>query len=214
MLTAFLDLVLPARCGGCAAPGASWCRACARELSDHPVAVAPRVDPGTPVWSLGPYTGPRRRAVIVAKERARRDLAEPLGLAWAVAIARLRRWSELPEGPLIVTPAPTRTRAARARGGDPVTRAARAAATHDRRLHVHPILSVAAGVRDSVGLSAADRQRNLAGRVGVRADGLPRTIPVLVVDDVLTTGTTARESVRALRRAGFAPLGVLVIAHA
>ena len=65
-----------------------------------------------------------------------------------------------------------------------------------------------------MGLSAAARQRNLAGRVRVRADGLPRTIPVLVVDDVLTTGTTARESVRALRRAGFDPLGVLVTAHA
>lgn len=214
VLTALLDLVLPARCGGCADPGANWCRACARELGDHPGTVTPRVEPGVPVWSLGPYSGPRRRAVIVAKERARRDLAEPLGLAWAVAITRLRRWGELPDGPLIVAPAPTRARAARARGGDPVARAARAAAAHDRHLHVHPILGVAAGVRDSVGLTAADRQRNLAGRVTVSADGLPRTIPVLVVDDVLTTGTTARESVRALRRAGLYPVGVLVIAHA
>lgn len=214
MLTALLDLVLPSVCGGCATAGTGWCRSCAHELADDPGRVSPRVDPGVPVWSLGPYSGPRRRAVIVAKERGRRDLGTPLGLAWAVAISRLRRWGELPTGPLIVVPAPTRARAARARGGDPVTRAARAAAAHDRRLHVHPILCTAAGVRDSVGLTAADRQRNLAGRISVRSDGLPRTVPVLVVDDVLTTGATAHESVGALRRAGFHPVGVLVIAHA
>ncbi|MEU5842822.1 phosphoribosyltransferase family protein [Rhodococcus sp. NPDC047139] len=214
MLSALLDLVLPSTCGGCAAPGSSWCRVCRRELTDHPAVVVPRVDPGVRVWSLGTYSGPRRRAVIVAKERGRRDLAEPLGLAWAVAISRLRRWGDLPDGPLIVAPAPTRTRAARARGGDPVTRAACAAAAHDRSLHVHPILNVAAGVRDSVGLTAAARQRNLTGRISVRAEGLPRSVPVLVVDDVLTTGTTVRESVRALRHAGFEPLGALVIAHA
>jgi len=152
--------------------------------------------------------------VIVAKERGRRDLAEPLGLAWAVAVSRLRRWGDLPDGPLIVAPAPTRARAARARGGDPIARAARAAAIHDRSLYVHPILSAASGVRDSVGLTAADRQRNLAGRIAVRAAGLPRTVPVLVVDDVITTGTTLRESAGALRRAGFHPCGALVIAHA
>ncbi|KLL97241.1 hypothetical protein NJ76_12535 [Rhodococcus sp. IITR03] len=68
-------------------------------------------------------------------------------------------------------------------------------------------------MREFVGLSAADRQRNLAGRVGC-APTVCRARSVLVVDDVLTTGTTARESVQALRRAGFDPLGVLVIAHA
>lgn len=179
-----------------------------------PVEVRPRVHPGVPVWSLGPYSGVRRKAVIAAKERGRRDLAVPLGLAWSVAVTRLRRWGELPSGPLLAVPAPSRLRAARARGGDPVERAVRAAATHDRRLFVHPILVTAPGVRDSVGLTAASRQRNIAGRIRLRGPELPRTLPVLLVDDVVTTGATVAESVRVLRRAGFRTAAVLVTAHA
>ncbi|MGW0017753.1 ComF family protein [Rhodococcus sp. NPDC003382] len=215
MLQALLDLVLPVECGGCGRPGVRWCRHCARDLADAPATVRPRVDPGVPVWALGSYRGVHRRAVIAAKEQGRRDLAEPLGVALGTAIVRLRRWGELPAGPLGVVPAPTRARAARARGGDPVTRAVRAAAAHDRALRVMPILETARGVRDSVGLSAAQRHRNLAGRVRLRrGSGVPRGFPVLVVDDVTTTGTTAAESVRVLTAAGFCPLGVLVIAAA
>ncbi|MEE2032853.1 ComF family protein [Rhodococcus chondri] len=214
MLSALLDLVLPVVCGGCAMPGVAWCRSCAGELNDAPAPARPRVDPGVPVWTLGPYRGARRNAVVAAKERGRRDLAEPLGLALAVAVARLRRWGECPAGPLIVVPAPTRARAARARGGDPVTRMACAAARHDRSLHVHPVLVTARGVRDSVGLSAAERRRNLAGRIVVRPCPVPRALPVLLVDDILTTGATAAESVRVLRSAGFATFGTVAIAHA
>lgn len=71
------------------------------------------------------------------------------------------------------------------------------------------VLTVDGGVRDSVGLSAAQRAENLAGRIGVRAPA-PRG-PVVLVDDVLTTGTTAAESVAALRRAGVGVDAVVVI---
>lgn len=214
MLSALLDLVLPAICGGCGAPGRPWCRDCARELDDPPAPVRTRVDPGVPVWALGAYDGARRRAVVAAKERGRRDLAVPLGLATAAAVARLRRWGELPAGPMLVVPAPTRARAARARGGDPVTRMATAAAARDRSLHVHPVLVSGRGVRDSVGLTAAQRRRNLAGRIHARPGRVPRTLPVLVVDDIVTTGATAAESVAVLGRAGFRTSGILVIARA
>ncbi|MEE2057539.1 ComF family protein [Rhodococcus artemisiae] len=214
MLSALLDLVLPVRCGGCDAPGTPWCRECARVLNDPPAQVHVRVDPGVPVWALGAYSGVRRNAVVAAKERGRRDLAAPLGLAAAVAVARLRRWGELPAGPLIVVPAPTRARAARARGGDPVTRMARCAASHDPTLHVHPMLVTGATVRDSVGLSASQRQDNLAGRISIRADSVPRSLPLLVIDDIVTTGATTREAVRVLRKGGFRTSGILVIARA
>ncbi|MBM7460120.1 ComF family protein [Rhodococcus coprophilus] len=214
MLSSLLDLVLPLACGGCGAPATAWCRACARALNDPPATVRLRGDPGVPVWSLGTYAGPRRRAVIAAKERGRRDLAVPLGLAWAVAVSRLRRWGELAPGPTTVVPAPTRPRVARSRGGDPVTRAAHVGAGHDPSLAVHRLLVHTRGVRDSVGLSAAERHRNLAGRIRVREAGVPRTRQVLLVDDIVTTGATAAESIRVLRAAGFDPVGVLVLAHA
>ena len=54
----------------------------------------------------------------------------------------------------------------------------------------------------------------LAGRVRLRRAGPPAGADVLLVDDIVTTGATATESVRVLRAAGHRPCGVLVIAAA
>jgi predicted amidophosphoribosyltransferase len=73
-------------------------------------------------------------------------------------------------------------------------------------------LRMRALTKDSVGLSAGARQRNVAGRVRLR-----RSVgegEVVVVDDIVTTGATATESVRVLQTAGARVVAVLVIAHA
>ena len=198
---ALLDLMLPLECGGCAAISTRWCQSCAEQLSDL-VRVTPRLDLGVPCWALGSYAGARRRAVIAAKERGRRDLARPLGGALAVALHRLREEGELdpPElAPLVLVPAPTRARAARVRGGDPVTAMARVAAVSIRGARLAPVLTLRGGVRDSVGLSALDRADNLRGRVRCRGTIRgPADTNVVLVDDVLTSGATAAESVRTL----------------
>ena len=53
--------------------------------------------------------------------------------------------------------------------------------------------------RGLAGLSAPERARNLSGRVRLRRDAHlhPRAVTVLI-DDVITTGTTAAESARVL----------------
>lgn len=219
-MRALIDLILPRECGGCGVVGTDWCDRCRLELSGDPVRLAPRIEPGVPAWALGRYSGPRRSAVIAAKERGRRDLARPLGQALACALLRLRELGEIDPAELAaltLVPAPTRARAARMRGGDPVTRAALAAASalSPEQAVVVPMLKFARGVQDSVGLSARGRAANLSGRIVVAAGArTDRSACVVLVDDVLTTGATVSESVRALAGRGVAVDAVLVITAA
>jgi predicted amidophosphoribosyltransferase len=208
-----LDLVLPLECGGCGAPSTRWCPSCARQLAvkaDEPHLITPRVDPGVPVLSLGRYAGARREAIVAVKEHGRADLIAPLAVAMRAGLERMLVWGVVGT-PLTVVPAPTRRSAARRRGGDPVTRMARTATAGLPGVGVTQALRMRAMVRDSVGLSGADRQRNIAGRVKLTK---PVSGDVVVVDDIVTTGATACESVRLLTIAGAQVVGVLAIANA
>ncbi|HTX95763.1 MAG TPA: ComF family protein [Mycobacterium sp.] len=212
-----LDLILPLECGGCGAPSTRWCAACGRELAvvaDQPHVANPRIDPQVPVFALGRYAGARRRAILALKEHGRGDLVGPLARVLAVGVHRLLSWGII-ETPLTIVPAPTRRSAARRRGGDPVTRLARAAVAG------HPDITVAAALRmkplarDSVGLGVGARERNIAGRVVLCGRRVTQSAPeALLVDDIVTTGATARESVRILHATGIRVAAVLTIAVA
>lgn len=208
-----LDLVLPLQCGGCGAPSSRWCEACASALQvrlDQPHLITARLDPGVPVFSLGRYAGARREAIVAVKERGRADLIPPLAAALRTGLVHLLTWGVV-DTPLTVVPAPTRRWAARRRGGDPVTRMARTASAGLPGVTVTQALRTRALVVDSVGLSTADRERNIAGRVKpVRAVAGE----VLLVDDIVTTGATACESVRVLHAGGVRVAAVLAVANA
>lgn len=209
-----LDLVLPLECGGCGAPATRWCHTCAATLTvgtEEPHVFTPRLDPEVPVFVLGRHAGTRRQAIVAVKEHGRADLIPPLAHALAAGVHRLLTWGVL-ELPLTVVPAPTRRLAARRRGGDPVTRVATAAVAAHPAITVLSALRLKGSAKDSVGLGSAARERNLAGRITI-IGALPRT-EVLLVDDIVTTGATARESVRTLRAAGANVAAVLAIAHA
>jgi predicted amidophosphoribosyltransferase len=170
--------------------------------------ITPRLDPGVPVFSLGRYGGARRAAIVAMKDHGRTDLIPPLAVAVNTGLLRLLAWGVV-AAPLIVVPAPTRTTAARRRGGDPVSKLATTAAVPEVR--VVSALGMRAFTRDSVGLSPGQRQRNIAGRVKLRN---PVRGEVLLIDDVVTTGATACESVRVLQTAGARVTAVLALAHA
>jgi predicted amidophosphoribosyltransferase len=209
-----LDLILPLECGGCGTPSTRWCNACAMELvvkPDEPHLISPRIDPQAPVFALGRYAGARRQAILAMKEHGRGDLVTPLAHALAVGVHRLLAWG-IVETPLTIVPAPTRRSVARRRGGDPVTRLATVAVARHPGVTVVAALRMKALTRDSVGLGTAERERNVAGRVLLRG---PRpSTEVLLVDDIVTTGATARESVRALSAAGVRVSAVVAIAGA
>lgn len=169
------------------------------------------------MFALGRYVGARRQAILAMKEHGRADLVAPLARALAVGVHRLLAWGMV-ETPLTIVPAPTRRSAARRRGGDPVTRVARSALASLAAAGGYPDISVVQALRmralarDSVGLGTSARERNIAGRVLLR--GRPPRTEVMFVDDIVTTGATARESVRILQAAGMRVAAVLAIAFA
>ena len=82
-----------------------------------------------------------------------------------------RHWTSSPRRPrdTWLVPAPSRPSAARARGGDHVLRLCRVLAAGRPDIRVAAPLRLARHARDSVGLDAAQRAANLAGRLRVRA---------------------------------------------
>ena len=59
---------------------------------------------------------------------------------------------------------------------------------------------------DQSGLSETQRYENLAGAFEV-SPGFNSQIPIVVIDDVITTGNTLREAVRALKERNLTVLG-------
>jgi predicted amidophosphoribosyltransferase len=204
VLADLLDLVLPRDCAGCALPGRTLCGACAAVLAGAPVVHRPTpAPPGLPpLVAAAAYDGVVRSLLLAHKERGRLALTRPLGGALAAAAGVHGR------GPVLV-PVPSSPAAVRARGHDHARRLAAAAA---RRLGVRSaaLLVQARGVQDQSGLDADARSANLAGalRARRRLDGLP----VVVVDDVVTTGATLVEAARALTAAGAQVRGAAVVA--
>jgi predicted amidophosphoribosyltransferase len=204
-----LDLLLPVGCAGCGRLGPPACAGCAASLAGPATAVMPcPAPPGLPPpCTAAAYDGEVRELLLAAKERGSVGLLPLLGAALAGAV-RLAA-ADLPVGhPLLLVPVPSTRAAARARGDDVVLTIARLAACRLRRtghqVSVVPVLAHVRGVRDSAGLGAADRARNLAGALGVRDAGRCRVRggAVIVVDDLVTTGATLAEAARALRCAG------------
>lgn len=171
---------------------------------------------GPPCFATARYHGVPRRLVLCHKERGRRDLAPALGSVLARAITRLPGELTAADGVLWLVPAPSRRSAARLRGGPHmlalVRHCAALLAAEGRAVAVAPALRLARGVRDGAGLDAVARAANLAGAVHGVAAGLPPAgTPVVLVDDVVTSGATARACAEVLGGLGVPVRAVLAL---
>lgn len=213
---ALAQLVAPRECVGCALPGVDLCRWCRAPLERGARRADPDpVPPGLPpTFAATGYDGAVREAVNAFKEHGRSGLLPPLaaGLAAAVAAALLDHGDPGPTRVLLV-PVPSSPDASRARGTRATVELARAAA---RRAGVTGLVVQAwPGLRstrrraDQSGLGAVGRAANMAAsmRAAVPPAGL-----VVVIDDVVTTGATLAEAVRAMRAVGASVAGCAVVA--
>jgi predicted amidophosphoribosyltransferase len=220
VLDGAIDLLLGGSCVGCARPGRLLCRGCREELPGGAAPAWPTPVPEGLVepWAASVYEGTVRSMVLGLKERRLLGLAVPLARLLAAAVS-----CELPRGsPLVLAPVPSRPRVVRARGHDPThaitVRAARQLNSGGFDVEVSRLLRLRAGVADQSGLDATERAANLGGSMRTRARAVtrllrrPDRVRVVVCDDVLTTGSTAREAQRALEEVGLEVARVATVA--
>jgi predicted amidophosphoribosyltransferase len=78
----------------------------------------------------------------------------------------------------------------------------------------HGVIRRTRDTESQFALTSHGRRRNLKGAFAVRDGGLLTGREVLLVDDIYTTGATARECARVLRRAGAAKVWVATLSRA
>lgn len=164
-------------------------------------------------WCTG-FTGTTRRALHHLKYTGDRRIAEPLGRAVA------RRWARAGVGGDVLVPVPASVDRVRERGYDQAVLIARAAgAALGLRVH-DTILERARRTAAQFDLDRASRGHNVRGAFRIRpgarlASGSgPNGAPwIVLVDDVLTTGSTLAACATTLIEAGAFAVSAVTVAR-
>lgn len=182
----------------------------ATDLGMQLVSPAAMADP--PVFAraraVARYDDTARRLVHRLKYSDRLDLARALGRMMARSGAELAREAD------VVVPVPLHRLRLWSRRYNQAMELARAVAAAHGRPVAHDALLRVKRTRPQVGLTRTQRGDNLQGAFRVPDGAKPRLSGrrVLLVDDVLTTGSTANAASRALLRGGAAAVDVLTFA--
>ncbi len=226
-VTAFGELVLGTSCVVCGGPARAICRVCRILLVPDPWPVDDLV------VAARPYDEATARLVVAWKERGWWALTPDVGLLLAAAVTTALDtgggagpWAADGQGggagPLAannttvdLVPVPTSRRNRRRRGRDHALVLARAAAAalgdHGVDARAVRALRLRRQTRDQASLPAARRRRNVAGAFAVRR-ARRSGAPVVLVDDVTTTGATLAAARRALEAGGVPVAAVAVVA--
>jgi ComF family protein len=220
---AWLDLFLPPRCGSCLRPGVWLCERCRSAIRRPAEPLCPRCGRElgfagescsgcsqfrhlTQVRSLGLYEGPLERLVHRFKYQGWRCLAGCLVDLLLESLAG----KPAPAG--LILAVPLHAQRERERG---FNQSELLAARLRRRLGVPPAggrLLRSRPTPPQVGQDRVRRRQNVAGAF-VWSGKFPSGLPVLLLDDVITTGATLEACASALRAAGSGRVTALTLAR-
>jgi len=165
--------------------------------------------------AYGSYSGALRDLIHLLKYQQVRPAARVLGRMLAEVIAGLE--TALPTGTVSVIPVPLHARKQAQRGFNQSGLIARFAlkqlARPERFRLSTGVLARRRETSSQIGLTRHQRRENLRGAFAVADPGQVSEREILLVDDVFTTGTTASECARVLRRAGARRVWVATVAR-
>jgi ComF family protein len=193
-----VDRIPEPHCSLCAEPGEfalGQCERCQRQQPAFDRAFAPFV-----------HEGAIARAIHQLKYEDHPELARPLA-----ALLRAEASRFLAAAPAVVCAIPLHTSRLHERRFDQAALLARELASTSGRSFRADLLARTRKTERQVGLAEDARRLNLAGAFVAQG---PTPKQVLLVDDVLTTGATARAAAQVLKAAGAERVQVLTLARA
>ena len=165
--------------------------------------------------AYGSYETGMRSLIHLLKFGGVRPAADVLGRMLAPAIAAVNPGAG--QGMVPVIPVPLHKNKLRQRGFNQSELIAQAALENlpvTRKLVLlNDVLVRRRETKSQIGLTDHQRRENLRGAFGVIQADKIKGLEVLLVDDVYTTGTTASECARVLRRAGATKVWVATVAR-
>ena len=208
------DLIFPSRCIGCSQLGISICSNCRSSWHPHIYLREVSVEGcNYPVVSSVQYSPVASRVLLSAKESNIADADKLLIDAISHSLSHfIKRF-----GGRTLVAIPSRRSATRKRGrnflseitSEVVRISENEISFIDTQLLVH-----SRGVKDQSALNSKQRHSNVSGALAVPSKFKPRIGdgnigPLIIVDDLITTGATLAEAIRALRTAGFEVKGAV-----
>lgn len=182
-------------CRVCATPLVSEYSIICGECLGHP-------PPFKEVLSFGIYSGALSEAVHLLKFSRLKRLARPLG----------KLLLELPvPGADGIVPVPVTGRTLRQRGFNQTLLLSRIVSKHFRIPLYMDMLYKRKETLPQIGLGAKERLSNLKGVFGVQGDLTGMSL--ILLDDVMTTGATAKECSKSLKKAGAKDVTVVTLAR-
>jgi ComF family protein len=174
--------------------------------------------PFAAAMAYGSYEGGLRELVHLLKYGGVKPAANVLGKLLAEAFSlRCEFARSETENKIIVIPVPLHASRRRQRGFNQAELIAGAALKclpdRDRLVLATDVLKRQRDTHSQIGLTSHQRRENLRGAFVVRNAEAIAGRDVLLVDDVFTTGTTASECARVLRRAGAARVSIATVAR-
>ena len=204
-LGALSEIIFPSRCLGCRNLGIKICSQCRASWHPHIYRTQITSEVNTfPVYSAVEYSSVAQRVLLSSKESGLYGADQLIGQALIHALNYF--YGE--KGIADLVPVPSRKSATRRRGRNFLLIHTHELAKNPRVL-TRPVLGHTRRVKDQTSLNARERQANLSGSLACLQIAERPNVPVIIVDDVITTGATLREAGRALHAGGFTVIGAV-----
>jgi predicted amidophosphoribosyltransferase len=190
-------LLFPTKCFGCRELGYSICSICRKLWNPH---IYQSTIFNLAVYSAIPYSPVAKNILLAAKEQSIKSADQLVRNAMTASLQGLfQKYQNC-----ALVPIPSGPASNRRRGRDFINEMALLVAK-DMGVAVLPLLEQQRLVRDQSKLNIASRRENLAMALSIKPQfrGNYLSENVVILDDLVTTGSTINEANRALTKAGF-----------